>query len=59
MTAHAWRPSVRKRQPVLRCDNAGCPIVWWPDRLEPKSQCTGAPVDAAAVVRALIVGGGT
>lgn len=55
MNAHLWRPSVRKGTPVLRCANGGCPLVWWPDRGEPKKPCEGTPVSEA--VRALIVGG--
>jgi hypothetical protein len=55
---HAWTSDVRKGNPVLRCTNVPCRIVWWPDRGEPKSACTGAePPSAAEVVRALIIGG--
>lgn len=58
MTAHAWQPSVRKGQPILRCRNVGCKVVWWPDRKEPKSACHGTePVAPAEVVRALMIGG--
>jgi hypothetical protein len=38
---HDWRPDIRRHQPVLVCQNPGCPIVWWPDRREPKSACHG------------------
>ncbi len=58
MTEHVWTAGVKNNQPVLTCANSPCRIVWWPDRRQPKSSCTGRPAaDAAAeFVRAVIVG---
>ncbi len=59
---HDWAPDVKNGAPVLGCARAGCWLVWWPDRREPKAACTGRDVDVAAqgpaFVRALMIGGG-
>ncbi len=38
-TGHTWTVGTRRDQPVLVCTNRPCPIVWWPDRNEPRSTC--------------------
>ncbi len=42
-TGHRWTADVRGDQPVMTCTNAGCRIVWWPDRNEPRSTCAHQP----------------
>ena len=42
MAKHSWTAVARRGLPAMTCANADCPIVWWPDRREPKSQCRGA-----------------
>lgn len=56
---HDWNPDVRGGSPVLRCDNRPCRIVWWPDRLEPRSECRGnrGEHNAAELVKAIMAGG--
>jgi hypothetical protein len=34
---HDWRTETRKGMPVMVCRR--CPVVWWPDRSEPKRAC--------------------
>lgn len=42
---HDWVPTVFYRngvpKPVLLCKRQRCPVKWWPDRFEPKSECKG------------------
>jgi hypothetical protein len=52
---HAWAPNIRNGQPAMTCTNGGCRIVWWPDRMRPKSACRG--MSPTEVARALIIGG--
>ncbi|MEV6258056.1 hypothetical protein AB0L97_32855 [Nocardia sp. NPDC051911] len=41
---HEWgEPVPRKGVPVLPCKH--CPVVWWPDRTEPRSLCRSRPRD--------------
>lgn len=40
MTEHDFSIyDVVKSNPVFKCANPGCYIVWWPDRNKPKSKC--------------------
>lgn len=32
-------PDVMNGNPILRCANTGCRVVWWPERFRPKSRC--------------------
>jgi hypothetical protein len=36
-STHAWTTSVRRGTPVMACTE--CPVVWWPDRHEPRGTC--------------------
>lgn len=42
---HKWVPSIHYRngvpEPIMLCDRQRCPIKWWSDRAEPKSECRG------------------
>lgn len=40
---HDWTRGVCGQTPVIECTRAGCDVVWWPDRSEPKSKCAGGP----------------